>query len=765
MTERDYVRGLLDRDLLLSEEEFSEHINWYPTHLSVIDEFGNVVPFELRPFQRILERVVCEKFAAKEPCYLVILKCRQPGVSTWVAARFYKDSKTFTNRRSMVLAQDDKATKNVLEKVKFFHKTDPERLDTEKDSAATLKFKDHGSEFMIYTAGSRTNAGRSFSCQAVQFSEYDRYVDPGVFPAVMQVTPNGYPTLVVIESTALGPDGPMDVFWARVTSGRSEFIAIFHPWFDDERYRRPISWDDLLRYAAKDWVAKNRDFVKLAIRKHVNAVKENKNYWRKKRRKEEQNGLGEAQGTAGGPEGLGAGTSLQGGLGGGGEAAEAGGEGGPGDQVRLAGGEVEGEGAGGGGRIPPVPIGWQTRLRQGFAEEGRGRASTAGMRRKRNNENLAKAAKKAGIYNHSNDKILKDAFLDSLSAYEKGLMAEFPDQVTLDAINWLRWVTEDKCNGSEIDRAREFPSRPEEAFSAAADSVLDPVIIAKWTKWAKENPPEKIRFEVTEDRFGRVTASAVADPVGHVCIWERPIEGENYVMGVDPSTGSKEGDWTVGSVLSVSTGHQVAEFRARMDPDLAIDQIEALGVFYNSAFTGVEANTYGIPFVRALEDRGTLPMFEREIPDRREPGKTNKLAGWLTTPKSRNLLFTELRKAVREDRCQIKALDTLRECLTLTIVRNENKGAMSRLERIEARSGCHDDGPMAHGIAIIMRNRVAPVDETQVERKPDEPIPKMVQQFLDQFEREGKGGRIPLQHRHTQVSGIPLRIDGRRSVL
>jgi len=745
--------------------EFENHCHWYEENLRVVDRTGKVVPFKLYPVQKKLERLVVEAFEQKKPCFIIVLKARREGISTWVSARFYRDSKEMEHRRSMILAHDDKATKNVLDMVRFFFNNDPDKPETTKDSQAVLKFKDNASEFMVYTAGSRAKAGRSFNAQAIHISELDFWDDPRTFTSVMQVTPNTFPVVVIIESTAQGPEGPMQKLWDPAVEGRNGFTPVFFAWFDFEEYRRDLSWDDLLSFADRNWVAKNRDFVKLAVRKHVNAVKENKNYWRKKRRKEGQNGLGEGAGTAGGPERDGDGTPLQGGAGSGGASAASGGEGGPGDQVRLAGGEVEGEGAGGGGRIPPVPIGWQARLRQGFAEEGRGRASTAGMRRKRNVKNLAEAAKKAGIYRAHNEDILWDAFQDSLTPYEQGLMTEFPTQVTFEAINWLRWVTAVKCNGDEIERKREYPSRPSESFEAAAETVLDPVIIAKWTKWAKENPPEKIRFEVTEDRFGRVTASAVADPVGHVCIWERPIEGENYVMGVDPSTGSKEGDWTVGSVLSVSTGHQVAEFRARMDPDLAIDQIEALGVFYNSAFTGVEANTYGIPFVRALEDRGTLPMFEREIPDRREPGKTNKLAGWLTTPKSRNLLFTELRKAVREDRCQIKALDTLRECLTLTIVRNENKGAMSRLERIEARSGCHDDGPMAHGIAIIMRNRVAPVDETQVERKPDEPLPKMVQQFLDQFEKEGKGGRIPLQHRHTQVSGIPLRIDGRRSVL
>lgn len=751
----------------MNDEEFAEHVAWYPKNLRVVDRTGKVVPFELYPVQQQLERMIVDAFEKKQPCFIIILKARREGISTYVAARFYRDSKEMEHRRSMILAHDDKATKNVLDMTRFFFNNDPEKPETEKDSQAVLKFKNNKSEFMVYTAGSRGKAGRSFNAQALHISELDFWDDPRTFTSVMQVTPNTYPTLVIIESTAQGPDGPMQKVWDMAVEGRNGFTPVFFAWFDFVEYRRDLSWDDLLSFGDRTWLAKNREYVRAAIRKRDDKQYETDRnaYARKKARKlakEAADGLGEVPGTDRGPEGAGDGAPRAGDPGSGGPPASPGGEGGGGEEVRLAGGEVEGEGAGGGGRVPAAPLGWQVMLRKGVSEEWNGGAGASGMRRKRRRQRLADLTKKHGLWKREDDRILKEAFADSLTPYEQGLRAEFgPEKITDEAINWLRWVRAVKCNGDDTERKREYPSRPEEAFEAAAESVLDPVVIAQWVKWANENPPEKIRFEVTEDRLGRVKASAILDTTGHVSIWERPQEGENYVMGVDPSTGSKEGDWTIASVLSVTTGDQVAEFRARMDPDLAIDQIEALGVFYNGAFTGVEANSYGIPYVRALEDRGTLPMFEREIPDRREPGKTNKLAGWLTTPKSRNLLFTELRKAVREDRCRIRSLDTLRECRTLTIVRTD----VTRLERIEARSGCHDDGPMAHGIAILMRNRVAPADGPEEDRPKEEPPPKLVQELLDQFAREGKGPRIPLHAKHSQVSGIPLRIDGRRSVL
>jgi hypothetical protein len=153
-------------------------------------------------------------------------------------------------------------------------------------------------------------------------------------------------------------------------------------------------------------------------------------------------------------------------------------------------------------------------------------------------------------------------------------------------------------------------------------------------------------------------------------------------------------------------------------------------------------------------------MFEREIPDRREPQKKTKLIGWNTNTKTRDALLSEVRQAVREDRCVIRSIPTLKECRTLTVTRTP-----SGVERIEARSGCHDDGIFAYGIALIMRNRELP--NVQFSKIPDDPeeVSAAVQSFLDDL-TEPKPMRIPFggsARRH--IHGGRDLIDGRRNVL
>jgi hypothetical protein len=330
----------------------------------------------------------------------------------------------------------------------------------------------------------------------------------------------------------------------------------------------------------------------------------------------------------------------------------------------------------------------------------------------------------------------------------------------------MRWCCQVKCGGDDVKRRREYPSRPDEAFEASGDSVLDPVTIAKWQKLSADEKPTLYRFEVTENRMGEVSVATEEDPMGKTRVWEEPEPDVLYCMGVDPSGGHDDGDWQVASVLRVDTGDQVAEFRARMDTDLAIDQIEGLGIYFNEAYTGVEVNSYGMPYARSLEDRGTLPMFEREIPDRKEPGKMNKMIGWQTGPKTRDALYLEVRRAFRMDTGRVRSMATLHEARTLTVT-----VTTSRVERIEARVGCHDDGIMAYGIARMMRNRIMPLDpdeEVATSKRDDDKFgSETVRAMLNAaLGNDYKRSRLPLSTRHIRhIHAGRQTVDGRRNVL
>jgi hypothetical protein len=695
-------------------DEFLQHVSWYEKHLIVIDDKSRRLPFKLWPTQVFLEFLKWRAMKRREVALLIILKSRRQGIYTWDAGTFFRDGYDMPDRRTLIIAHDDKATRNVLSMTRLFHQEFPEKITTERDSAVALKFKHNRSEFITYTAGARENTARSFGCQAIQFSEVDSYPDARVFTSAMQVLPNEYPGVCIMESTAKGPEGPFQEHWDRAVAGESGFTPVFLPWFDDPRYQMDYSYGDIVRFGPRDYVKENERKLK--------AFAIDDEYVKERRQK---HGLGPSPGgqTLGeGDGGVGGRIQREDPKGRRGKKQETEGEARKGPESEpVPPGDVGTEGTSTGADLPGAPRWRNPDLRQDYdgpgpRRDGAGVSHRDGSKRAADSRRRIRHAQ--GLTRVRADQSLDRIFRESYDPYEDGLEREFGEvRVSPYHIAWLRWIRAVKCGGDELERKREYPSRPDEAFEAAGDSVLNPVILAEWMKLAETENTTIFKLAVSEDEDGRLIVLANEDPLfGHTRVWEKPEEGKSYVMGVDPAGGVKDGDWVVASVLERDTGIQVAEYRSREEPDPAINEIEALGIWYNEAFTGVEANTFGMPYVRSLEDRQTLPMFEREVPDRREPGKTNKMIGWLTYTKTREMLLMEVRRCFREDICRIRSVETLKEGRTLTVRRTE-KGA----ERIEARTGCHDDGIFGYGIALMMRNRVMPMEVREMKRDEETP--------------------------------------------
>jgi hypothetical protein len=294
---------------------------------------------------------------------------------------------------------------------------------------------------------------------------------------------------------------------------------------------------------------------------------------------------------------------------------------------------------------------------------------------------------------------------------------------------------------------------------------LDPRVLSQWTKEAKETPPlarGSMRAEI--DSLTQVVKRVYLDSedrTGKIEIYSYPDPKCRYINAIDPSQGNQDGDWTVGYLMCVETGDQVAEFRAKIDPDLAVDQLEYLSIWYNKALTAIEMNGgYGVPYLRHFADRLTVPIYERQQLDRITKQYT-KRHGWLTSVNTRSALFAELKYAVRTESIKIRSLTTLQEARTLW----ENS-----VGKIEARPGHHDDGIMAGGIAQKVRNDVleGETEEKEKERKSKSPVAMLNRQLKKQLREEKKPSirriksKLPLKT--TKRGGRrPLNRDKRRS--
>lgn len=139
---------------------------------------------------------------------------------------------------------------------------------------------------------------------------------------------------------------------------------------------------------------------------------------------------------------------------------------------------------------------------------------------------------------------------------------------------------------------------------------------------------------------------------GVLDVWERPVRGVRYVIGVDVAEGLKreKADESDACVLREDNGEQVGHYYGQPDPKgFAVDLLN-LSEWYNRAELVVENNAVGLVVIAYLEDMGAN-LWYNDTGGQSDPGESadeNMRAGFRTTARSKGLVDGELRVAVVE---------------------------------------------------------------------------------------------------------------------
>jgi hypothetical protein len=169
----------------------------------------------------------------------VVLKARQMGISTWVAARFFLKTITQPGTLTVEIAHTQEAAEEIFRIVHRFYSELPEvlragALKTSRANARSLVFPMLDSEYRVESA-SDPNAGRGLTIQNLHCSEVARW--PGEAGAILAGLRASMPgdAEVVLESTANGAYGCFYEEWMRAEE--SGAVRHFFPWWWEESYR------------------------------------------------------------------------------------------------------------------------------------------------------------------------------------------------------------------------------------------------------------------------------------------------------------------------------------------------------------------------------------------------------------------------------------------------------------------------------------------------------------------------------------------------
>jgi hypothetical protein len=198
--------------------------------LKVRDKRGRLVPLRPNRAQREFER--------RHGAHHIVLKARQLGITTWVAARFFIDTITHPGTVTVQVAHDQSSAEEIFRIVHRFLENLPERLrmgalKTSRANVRQLAFARLDSEYRVETAAD-PNAGRGLTIRNLHCSEVARWPRDaaGTLGSLRAaVPPDGE---IVLESTPNGAGGCFYDEWQRAEE--TGYERHFFPWWYGKEY-------------------------------------------------------------------------------------------------------------------------------------------------------------------------------------------------------------------------------------------------------------------------------------------------------------------------------------------------------------------------------------------------------------------------------------------------------------------------------------------------------------------------------------------------
>lgn len=232
MSKDAQLEGL--KQLVGNLEQFSFHC------LKIADKTGNKVPFIWNDAQRYVHAKLEEQRKATGKVRAIILKGRQQGMSTYVAARFYHRVTTQFGQRALIVGHEQKSTDSLFSMVKRYHENNLFPVSTSNTNAKELVFDKLEGGYKLATAGTQ-DVGRGNTSQVAHLSEFAFWANAQMHMAGLGNTiADMAGTEIIIESTANGIGNGYHQMWQEAEAGRSDFLAIFVPWYWQPEYRAPV---------------------------------------------------------------------------------------------------------------------------------------------------------------------------------------------------------------------------------------------------------------------------------------------------------------------------------------------------------------------------------------------------------------------------------------------------------------------------------------------------------------------------------------------
>ena len=201
--------------------------------MKIRDKLGALVPLKRNRSQAQFERKASRRN--------IVLKARQVGITTWIAARFFLHTIQHPGTMTVQVAHDHSSAEAIFRIVHRFLENLPEELrrgalKTSRANVRQIRFSELDSEYRVESAAD-LNAGRGLTIHNLHCSEVARWPREAVEALVSlraAVAPQGE---IVLESTPNGAGGCFYEEWHN--ADETGYEQHFFPWWFEDSYRRP----------------------------------------------------------------------------------------------------------------------------------------------------------------------------------------------------------------------------------------------------------------------------------------------------------------------------------------------------------------------------------------------------------------------------------------------------------------------------------------------------------------------------------------------
>jgi hypothetical protein len=234
-------------------------------------------------------------------------------------------------------------------------------------------------------------------------------------------------------------------------------------------------------------------------------------------------------------------------------------------------------------------------------------------------------------------------------------------------------------------------------FSTSGNTVISPELISYYTQTYVQEPIEKRGFD------------------GNYWVWEFPDYTKNYIVSADVARGDGS-DYSGFHVIDVESCRQVAEYKGQIGTKDFGNLLVAVATEWNNALLVIENANIGWASIQQVIDRNYQNLYYTYKQDALDSdkfltkgydlaAKTDMVAGFTMSHKTRPLVVSKMELFIREKSCIIRSKRLLDELFVF----------IWKAGRPEAAQGYNDDLVMCFGQGLWVRDTALKLRQAGIE--------------------------------------------------